>query len=343
MATMSLVTFISGKEILTDEFLALAEYLQQFYDIEVVVVSDQKQSSGLEISLVHQIVSPGTTKYDRILQLLTEKRSEFLLCVDNDIRPNMSAIQVFLQESFRDQADLSWGRIGVRQSSGAIAQMIKIDKNLSHCIIRPALWKMGWGASVPGQIFLIKTEAFYERLLMKDTVFDDLAIGMCAREYNCQIYYNKLTLGWEKPKVTLVSLLRQRVRWAMGFCQVAIANWPFPKRLFWVLVHGAAYHLLWIVFWGLIYMAALVNVKAAFLLWLIWAGMLALGKITLIPVALFYTVAFPLIHVVWILAIVFYIGSFALGAQKYNPKYTRNTKLWDERYAEEILKQKRLF
>lgn len=322
MVTMSLVTFISGEEILTDDFLALAEYLQRLYDIEVVAVADQEQLRVVGNSYVHQIVSPGTTKYDRILQLLMEKRSEFLLCVDNDIKPDLSAIQVFLQESFREQTDLSWGRIGVCQAPGVIAQMIKIDKLLSHCIIRPALWKMGWGASVPGQVFLLKTEAFCDRLSMKDTVFDDLAIGICAREHHCQVYFNKMTLGREKPKTTLISLLRQRVRWAQGFCQVAIANWSFPKRRFMVLVHGVAYHLLWIVFWGLICTAATVNVKAAFLLWLILGVALTLGEITLIPVALLYTILFPFIHIVWIIAIVFYTGLFVVGLQK---KATKDT------------------
>jgi hypothetical protein len=112
----------------------------------------------------------------------------------------------------------------------------------------------------------------------------------------------------EKPKATLFSLLRQRIRWGKGFSEVVIANCRFSNRLSLVLVHGAAYHLLWIVFLGLIYITALINANFAFLLWLTLATALTFGQISLIPAALLYTIVFPVIHLVWLVVVIFYTG-----------------------------------
>ncbi len=303
---LSLVTFVSGPEVLTDDFLTLADNLQRFYDTDVIVFVDHLHAN--ENPLVRQIVSPSTTKYVRILQLLLRTQADYFLCVDNDITPNLNAILAFLSESFSAQADLSWGRIGVSSTSGLITQLIKIDKMLSHCIIRPMLWRSGWGSSLPGQLFLLKVKAFRERLSKIDTVFDDLTIGICAREHNCKVYFNQSILGWEKPKATLFSLLCQRIRWGKGFSQVVNANYQFLNRLSLILVHGAAYHLLWIVFWGLIYITALVNANFAFLLWLTLTAALTFGQMSLITAALLYTIVFPVIHLVWLIVVIFYTG-----------------------------------
>ena len=303
---LSLVTFVSGNEVLRDDFLALADSLQQFYVIEVIVFVDYLHVN--KNPLIRQIVSPGTTKYVRILQLLLETQADYFLCVDNDITSNLNAVHTFLSESFSAKADLSWGRIGVSSTLGVITQLIKIDKMLSHCFIRPVLWRFGWGASLPGQFFLLKVKAFRERLSIRDTVFDDLTIGICAREHNCKVYFNQSILGWEKPKVTIFSLLRQRIRWGKGFSEVVNANCQFSNRLFLVLVHGAAYHLLWTVFLGLIYITGLINANFAFLLWLTLAVALTFGQMSLIPAALLYTIVFPVIHLVWLVVVIFYTG-----------------------------------
>jgi cellulose synthase/poly-beta-1,6-N-acetylglucosamine synthase-like glycosyltransferase len=230
---------------------------------------------------------------------------DYFFCVDNDITPNLNAIVEFLQESFIAQADLSWGRIGIRSTTGLVTQMIKIDKMLSHSIIRPLLWKSGWGASLPGQVFLIKVNTFRDKLPKPDTVFDDLTIGICARENNCNVYFNKSILGWEKPKETIVSLLYQRIRWAKGFSQVLNINRRLSGRLHLVLAHGIAYHLLWPIFWGLIYIASFIAIEYGIFVWLILAGILTFGRASLIPAALIYTIAFSAIHTIWLI-IVFY-------------------------------------
>lgn len=76
MEKLSLVTFVSGNEALRDEFLALADNLQQFYIIDVVVFVDYLHVVNKN-PLIRQIVSPGTTKYARILQLLLETPADY--------------------------------------------------------------------------------------------------------------------------------------------------------------------------------------------------------------------------------------------------------------------------
>lgn len=305
MPTLSLVTFISGDEIIAEEFLVLADFLRlNFTDLDVRAFTNRQE---IVCDPLKQTVSCGTTKYARIQQLLVETRASYCLCIDNDITPNQHEVLAFLQEAFASQADLSWGRIGVVPRRGIVANMIKIDKIISHHVIRPTLWKLGLGASLPGQLFLIKSESFYGKLLAPNTVFDDLAIGICAKQYNCRTHYSTKTLGLEKPKITLTSLLAQRIRWARGFAQILIINWHTPKNRLLVLVHGISYHLLWLPIWGLIFAVIIVNVKLALLLWVLISLALTFGHMSLVLPALFYSIIFPAVHLTWLASMLYFV------------------------------------
>ncbi|MBV5330137.1 MAG: glycosyltransferase family 2 protein [Chlorobium sp.] len=306
MPTLSLVTFISGNEVIGDKFIALAARLRQKYSNLAVYAFTNQQEQICD--KVQQIVSPGTTKYARIQRLLDETHSSFCLCIDNDVTPDLDAVLVFLQEAFAYQADLSWGCIGVVHRLGMTAKLVEIDKMLSHHVIRPTLWKLGWGASLPGQLFLMKSKSFYGRLDAADTVFDDLTIGICARRYNCLVYFTSKTLGYEEPKITVTSLITQRIRWAKGFAQVLAANLQNPKSMLLVLVHGVFYHLLCFIIWGVIVALFFVNANLALLLWLLVSFFLTFGHKYLLVASIFYTLMFPIIHLTWIASMVSCFG-----------------------------------
>jgi cellulose synthase/poly-beta-1,6-N-acetylglucosamine synthase-like glycosyltransferase len=183
--------------------------------------------------------------------------------------------------------------------------MIKIDKFLSHSIIRPLLWRFGVGASIPGQVFLIKPSTFRDKLPKNDTLFDDLTIGICARENNVRVYFKKAILGWEKPKENILSLLHQRIRWAKGFAQVVNSNRKNLSKLYLVLMHGVAYHFLLFFFWALIYSVSFIAIKYAIVLWSILILMLTFGHASLSISALAYTIVFPIIHTVWLATVIY--------------------------------------
>jgi cellulose synthase/poly-beta-1,6-N-acetylglucosamine synthase-like glycosyltransferase len=295
---LSLVTFVSGVEVLTDDFLSLANNLQQLYNIEVIAVVNQINNIDTS-QYIKQVVSPFTTKYNRIQQLLIETKMDYCLFIDNDITPDSNEIIKFLQESFASEADLAWGQIGVRPSS-LMAKMIKIDKILSHSIIRPLLWRLGLGASIPGQIFLTKSQSFRKKLPKTDTIFDDLTIGIYAKENNFSVYFKRSILGFEKPKDNILSLLNQRIRWANGFAQVVNINRRNSSSLNLVLIHGAAYHFLLLLFWLLFFGLSFVSIKYSLILWLILISILTFGQVSLIAASLVYTIVFPIVHVVWL-------------------------------------------
>jgi cellulose synthase/poly-beta-1,6-N-acetylglucosamine synthase-like glycosyltransferase len=140
--------------------------------------------------------------------------------IDNDICPHAAEIINFLEDA--GPTDLAWGRIGAVAEPGLMSKIIAVDKRISHNLIRPALWSLGLGISIPGQVFLINRDAFNKILPSSDTRFDDLTIGMYSRKFQCSFFRSNLLLGEEQPSLTLRELVLQRARWGRGFAEVYI-------------------------------------------------------------------------------------------------------------------------
>lgn len=296
-AKLSLVSFVSGEEVLTKDFLQLIYDLRQIYQVDAYVFVDffTKIDNSLDVK---QIISPFTTKYLRIKQFLTFSKMNYCLFVDNDITPSSHEIIKLIREAIASNSDLAWGRIDVIPQS-FMAQIIKIDKMLSHLIIRPFLWRIGLGISIPGQIFLVKSHSFRRNLPQSDTFFDDLTIGLYAKENQLKPYFTKATLGWEKPKSTLSTLFKQRRRWAIGFSQVLNQNRNNNSNLAFIIIHGAAYHLPLILYWILIFCLFFFSLKYSLFMWLALIVLLTFGQVSLVLASLAYTIEFLALHVAW--------------------------------------------
>lgn len=295
---LTIATFISGNETMNFNILDAYYFLRDsMLADELIIFSDTPQ--GVKGCGIREEILPSSTKYTRILLSLKISSNENILYIDNDITPDLFSLKKFIAE-YRSSSDLYFGRIAAKESKTFTGNLIQADKTISHKLIRPLLWEIGAGISLPGQIFMLKRGKFLRNLPECDTVFDDLAVGICAVKNGCIVQRSKLTLGYEKPSETFSALIKQRKRWARGYYEQLKASRGsniFPL----VLLHGLAYHILspmivpflYMMLNGGIFLAAMSAVC-------LFASELRLSRLIYSAA---YFVIFPAVHAVWLSAL----------------------------------------
>lgn len=308
MKKITIVTFVSQNEGKSDEFIDLVKYLSDYFVVETFMFSDHT----MKIDGINVITSSNTTKYMRILYAINNCKNKDVLCIDNDIIPDKHEILEFIKQVIDSDYGLAWGKIRAQKINSIVAKMIDIEKRMSHDYVRPLLWDKGLGISLPGQIFMINALKFNEILPKVDTVYDDLLIGVTARINNISYLYVKNILGYEKPNVSLKGLLRQRIRWAKGLAET-IQNTRETKGLKFVLIHGVSFNLLWLPLYILILSLFSCNHIIGLTVYYVYVLLLARFKISELFTAIIYTFAFPIVYIVWFLAMIYYLLKICKG------------------------------
>jgi cellulose synthase/poly-beta-1,6-N-acetylglucosamine synthase-like glycosyltransferase len=307
VSKVAIVSFISHNESVNNGLFLLRKYLGEDANAMEMLLYCDAEAVNVTQENTEIILTPDATKYKRILMALADTKSDYILFVDNDITPDIENIKHFLGESIVRQTDISWGTVGVSCKKKLVSKLILIDKILSHKIIRPALWKLNIGISVPGQVFLIDKAKFQYTLPQYDTVFDDLTIGICVKQNKLSYFYSPLCLGYERPSFSLAILAKQRTRWAKGFYQTILLNTNNKSMLPYIFIHGIAYHIMLFVFWFILYQIySKIDLVYALALWFVSCFIISDKKPEYMPYAVFYTFVFPLIHLIWVVSLLYY-------------------------------------
>ncbi len=308
MNKICLVTYTRDEEYFTDELIEIGNMLSSNHKcFKCIVFVEKKLKFSDKIKFkIEQKYMEGT-KYKKLIKLMEEDTSDFFISIDNDIKGNIKKLKKFMLEIVNSDYDIGWGKIIAIPEKDLISKLVSIDKILSHYLIRPILWKMGIGISIPGQCFVIKRQIFKGKLLEIDTFLDDLALGLYLNINKRQIssYYSSEVLGYEKPNTTFNGLLRQRSRWAEGY-RTIISGVKTLKEKNLIILHGIAYHTLWIINWGavlaLIYFT---NVWNALIYMLIIGILITFGNLRIIGYSIIYQLIFPIFHLKWLWCLFF--------------------------------------
>lgn len=295
---ISIVTFISGHETFSSDFLDLLIFFEKQHIKTQAYVFVEKYNEEIP-EHISQIVMPATTKYTRIMSIVDISIYKTILFIDNDITINKTELLCFINKYMVGDYALGWGRISTTINAGLVPGMIEIDKILSHNIIRPALWKMNIGVSLPGQIFILNKEYYCGNMSEKDTVYDDLALGVVTKHFNFPYMCSSAYLGTEMPKLNIKELCKQRRRWAQGFAETIVNN--LGEDVFkYIIIHGIAYHFLLFFLWcGIFYLIKNQNYDFAIGLVILFSCVLSWGKVERVLSSFLYLCIFPFIHIVW--------------------------------------------
>lgn len=296
--SICIVTFISGKEQFEYKFVNLVEYIRNKFNNEVqAIIYADSAIDGLP-TYFEEVITPHYTKYKRIQDLLQRAKGNKIFCIDSDISIHYKNFEQFLNTCIEGSYALAWGKIESVFQKNIVSGLVCIDKMVSHSWIRPFLWSHHIGVSLPGQVFMIDKSFFRDKLEISDTVFDDLTLGIVSQIYKFPVYYSNLILGCENPKSTYKGLIEQRQRWAKGYAE-SLCFYKKSKVFHLVLIHGVAYHLLWIPLWLFFISFAIYNIFEAFIVFVIASLIIAKLNLAKSLFVMIYCLVFPFLHVIW--------------------------------------------
>ena len=297
---LCLVTYIRKNEIFTKELDKIAIFFNNYMekDFKVVICSEDDyyiENKNYEI----EVFKCSGTKYKRLTSLMESDKSRYYFSIDNDISGDINKMKDFIFNVINYNYEIGWGKIYVNNVKGLISNMVAIDKLLSHNLIRPFLWKIGMGISVPGQIFCIKSDSFRGKLLKLDTFLDDLAIGLYTNVNKKRRYIVSEILGYEIANDTFRGLWKQRERWAIGYATILKGIFKQKEYRWKILVHGISYHFLWIINWILLFFITKINLFFMFFYFILIGILIVKKNIRFLGYSLVYQVIFPIFHLRW--------------------------------------------
>lgn len=319
MKCITIATFISKNEYENKKFYETINYLKKYFRVDAIIFSDSDSEIENKNEGIKTLITPKMTKYRRIQILLDEAESNNILCIDNDIEPDRENILNFINKCLEVNYSIAWGKVKAQKTKGVIPRIINIDKNLSHDYIRPTLWKMNIGISLPGQIFMINKKYFKDKLPKIDTVYDDLMIGAVTRENHYPIFFVKEILGYEKPKKNIIELLKQRIRWAKGLAETIMYNRK-NKVLPFILLHGFFFNLLWIPIYLLLFISVKANYFLGFFMIALISYLLVERNIKEVNWSIMYMIIFPLVYVVWGISLIYNLIKIYINKKKQRGK-----------------------
>ena len=304
MALLCMVTYLTNKEIFTDELQELAASLYDFFGGSFkVILCCEKEIRAFETAYpVEQSILPKATKYRRLINVIENDDSTYFLSVDNDVKCDVAAVQNFLTTILHGGYDIGWGKIRAQESRNVISRLVAVDKLLSHNILRPLLWKLGAGISVPGQVFCIKGASYRGKLNKTDTALDDLAVGLYSSNARKKLLMSPCILGYERPNVSFGALRQQRIRWARGYVSI-FRSLKDRRSLAKVIVHSFAYHFLWAIHWIVFLLLIKFHFPCA-IGYVLLVTLLTGQGVSLAGYALLYQIVFPIFHVFWIIEVI---------------------------------------
>lgn len=305
MKELCLVTYTRSNEGFTEELDRISEmFYNEYKDGFKVVICCEKYLEITDKKYEIEFMEMNGTKYRRLISLMEKDDSKYYLSIDNDITGNVDKLLEFVNKMITDDYEVGWGRIRAKKQKGFISNMVAADKLLSHNIIRPVLWSLGLGISIPGQIFCIKGESYKGKLIQLDTFLDDLALGLYVNINHNKKYVISTVLGLEQPSSKFEGLWKQRTRWAIGYAAIlkAVKNKKEYKNK--VLIHGISYHLSWLFNWAIILLAAFLCWPLAIAYILLVSILISNPDLSMVAYLIIYQFVFPIFHVRWIITVV---------------------------------------
>lgn len=301
MIKLAAVTYTRVNECLTEELIYIGNKLNELdYEFTMEWYCEQKSIVPDNVNFkIRQNLISGT-KYVKLIHLLSNRDYDYLLSLDNDIDANIQGLINLVNSTIDNKKDLSWGRIESRKVNNLVSNLVRVDKLLSHNVLRPLLWKFNIGVTIPGQCFMLNVNSFKGKLPETDTFLDDLSIGIFAAKNKYSYLYSKGIVAREIPSYSFKELYKQRSRWALGFKQVLSCLSLNSKDKKLLYIHAFSYHILPLLhLFFLCYL--LVSSPAFFITILLFVAFIISSKDhSSFGYALIYQLVFPVFHIRWL-------------------------------------------
>ena len=302
MKKLCMVTYIREDEEFTNDLVQIGNALHNNYlNFNCIVYFEKDLCTLPRVDFsIEQRLMIGT-KYKKFLNILNNSEDDYIISIDNDIKANINNLLKLVDKTLNlKKVDISWGKIYARSPKKLISKLVDVDKLLSHDSLRPMLWRLNVGITIPGQCFIIKTKAFQNKLIESDTFLDDLALGLYSAKNRLNYLILKDAVAYEVPSASFNDLLNQRKRWATGYRQILFLKELSKMDRILVIIHGLTYYGLFIINSFFVIMLFIINPLYSFLFLLFIALLIARNRPSMIVYSILYQLIFPLFHFQWI-------------------------------------------
>ena len=300
MKELCLVTYTRSNEGFTEELDRISSaFYEKYKDGFKVTICCEKRFEIADKTYEIEFMEMDGTKYKRLIGLMEKDDSKYYLSIDNDITGNVDELLDFVHKVMTDDYEVGWGRIRAKRQKGFVSNMVAVDKLLSHNIIRPLLWKLGVGISIPGQVFCVKGESYRGKLIQLDTFLDDLALGLYVNTNHSKKYVVSTVLALEQPNSKFEGLWKQRSRWAIGYSTILKAVKDRREYKYKVVIHGLSYHLSWLLNWTIILVLSFFCWPLAIAYILLNSILISKQDLSMVVYSILYQFIFPIFHVKW--------------------------------------------
>ncbi|HIA77490.1 MAG TPA: glycosyltransferase family 2 protein [Gammaproteobacteria bacterium] len=293
--SLTIVSCCSGNETPIN-VQTVADTVPAGISVQLRILTTTTENRALEEVV---LVSEGT-KLSKIRRFSQDLSSDFICICDPDLEVDPKAtstvIETAVNISTDNRAVVAYGIVDCREEGTLLSRIIAIDKWFSHRVLRPSLWRLGMGISIPGQFLVLSTSVLQRLDPDVDSYLDDLYLGWIARSMGARVVCIPEVVGAEKSRTKWSSLLTQRLRWMRGFMSLVLHLSGKPKALGFLLVHFVTYHgipILWLV--SLILIATISTSIATVILAIVSGAIALLGRRSFAS-ALAFIILFPLLH-----------------------------------------------
>lgn len=251
-------------------------------------------------------IVPSGTKLSKIRRLAKLVETDLFLICDPDltIREDgcRAVVSSALKEAVLGTEVVAFGVVQGKSDGTLLSQIIAVDKWLSHRVLRPLLWLIGIGVTVPGQFLVVSSSMLRSLNPAVDSYLDDLYLGWVARRRGVRVLRVAMIVGEEDPRSSWVSLLTQRVRWMKGIISLSGHLARHPSALALIGVHYFAYHGIPILWMTLVVLLGCANLYAGVGVVLCLATVMSVLSGRSILACTAFLGVFPLVHAVATLA-----------------------------------------
>ena len=246
------------------------------------------------------VTVPRATKLAKLRGVSKEIVTDLVCVCDPDVLIARNGCRAILLEAVRAAREggdvVAFGVVEGGDDGGLLSRVIIIDKWLSHRVLRPLLWRLGVGITLPGQFLVFSSRLLRELDPNVDTHLDDLYLGWIARTRNARVVRSSDVVGEEKPRSTWGSLIAQRLRWMRGLARLFAHLRSRPAAAIALLMHYGAYHALPMLLMVGVMWASLESPLVGMAAILVGVGGVKYASGQSWPAAAVYIGVFPVIH-----------------------------------------------
>jgi glycosyltransferase involved in cell wall biosynthesis len=196
--------------------------------------------------LIGKVVLPKSSKVEAILAGMRRAPSRHVLLLDADMELGRGAVAKLAEFHFAAGHPVSTCLIDPLTKNTPVAKLISCDRLFRAKILNVA--RAAWGmANVPGNIFMVD-KVLYRTLMQRDTLLEDNEFTYQLWAWGKGAAYLTEVLAYERERLSLTNLVRQRKRWVLGNIDTfgsylkSLETLPAEKRIV-----AASYPLLWYI------------------------------------------------------------------------------------------------